>query len=253
MPPEVRQHAGPELRWLARCLVLRIWQGFGKCLVPGVSIGRLALAGNRSFILVSVAFALPLPAVGRLGGASRLTTVPGFVCPGAPLREAHVATTEAREVPQAPPVSAIAPAPGLAEPDNAPVELTPEQLARLNRVSLQLLLRSVVAQALGTLLVSVLAWWVGGSAAGLSALAGALACTIPNTLFALRLVLAAVGIGKGSPVTFFLGEFLKLGATAALLVLVVRLAQDALVWPALIAGVIVALKSHYSLLLFKNS
>lgn len=165
-----------------------------------------------------------------------------------------MAITEARDVSRhsssVPPAEAFAPS---LEQSDAPVELSPQQLAHLNRVSLQQLMRSVVAQALGTLLVSGLAWWLGGSAAGLSALAGAMACTIPNTLFALRLVLAAIGVGKGSPVTFFLGEFLKLGATAALLVLVVRLAQDNLVWPALIAGVIVALKSHYSLLLFKNS
>lgn len=182
-----------------------------------------------------------------------------MVDPDAKFCGACVTTTEGSEsvqravVPDVPDVPHVLEACVSFEHDGVDEVLTAEQIAALNRSALQMLVRSVVVQGIGTVFVTVLAWWVGGMAAGLSALAGALACTLPNALFALRLVFAAIGIGKGSPVTFFLGEFLKLGATTALLVLVVRLAQDSLVWPALIAGLIVALKSHYCLLLFKNS
>lgn len=130
---------------------------------------------------------------------------------------------------------------------------TAEQLAELNRGALRTLVRSVVAQVVAGIVVAMIAWAVAGGAAGVSALAGAAACAIPSALFALRLLMGMARPGGANPATFFLGEFLKLGSTALLLWLVVRLGQDDLVWPALIAGLIVALKSHYWLLLFKDS
>lgn len=171
----------------------------------------------------------------------------------APNQEAFVAHSKAPGPHFVDPPAVDNAAAGFNEQDGADIGLTPAQLAKLNHGSLRLLVRTILVQAAGTILVAGLAWWIAGTAAGLSALAGALVCTIPNALFALRLALAAVGIGKGSPVTFFLGEFLKLGASTALLVMAVRMAGDGLVWPALIAGLIVALKSHYIVLLSKNS
>lgn len=139
--------------------------------------------------------------------------------------------------------------------DTAPQYVVPtaEQLAELNRGALRILVRSIVAQVVAGLVVAVLAWAVAGVAAGVSALAGAATCAIPGALFALRLLIGMAKPGGANPATFFLGEFLKLASTALLLWLVVRLGQDDLVWPALIAGLIVALKSHYWLLLFKDS
>lgn len=130
---------------------------------------------------------------------------------------------------------------------------TAEQLAELNRSALRILVRSVVAQVVAGVLVALLAWVMAGAAAGASALAGAAAYAIPSVLFALRLLMGMFRPGGANPATFFLGEFLKLASTALLLWLVVKVGQNDLVWPALIAGLIVALKSHYWLLLFKDS
>ncbi len=137
--------------------------------------------------------------------------------------------------------------------ENPDVELTPEQLAWLNRSALRTLIRSVWVQGVAMLVVALGAGLLGGGDAALSALIGAAAVTLPSVLFALRLAFSVIGFGRAGAGTFFLGEFLKLGATAALLVLGVQFASDVLVWPALIVGLIVALKSHYWLLLFNNS
>lgn len=138
-------------------------------------------------------------------------------------------------------------------PEQAPmVPATPEQLAELNRTAARTLLRSIVVQVIVALVVAGIAWLVSGVAAGASALAGAAAYTVPSVLFALRLLFGMVKPGGANPATFFFGEFFKLGSTALLLGLAVKLGQNELVWPALLVGLVVALKSHYLLLLFED-
>ncbi len=137
-----------------------------------------------------------------------------------------------------------------------PVEVsvvTAEQLVELNRSAARTLLRTIVAQVVAATVVALLAWLVAGVAAGVSALVGAAAYAIPSVLFALRLLFGMVKPGGANPATFFFGEFFKLGSAALLLGLAVKLGQNELVWPALLVGLIVALKSHYWLLLFKDS
>jgi len=130
---------------------------------------------------------------------------------------------------------------------------TPEQLLHYNQGAVRLLTQTIAVQVVGALLVALLAGLVAGWAAAASALAGAASSALPNVLFAMRLLFGMFRPGGASPVSFFLGEFLKLGSTALLLLLAVKVGQDALVWPALLAGLIVALKSQYWLLLFKSS
>lgn len=138
-------------------------------------------------------------------------------------------------------------------PEQVPVvPATPEQLVELNRTAARTLLRSIVIQVVVALVVAGIAWLVAGVAAGASALAGAAAYTVPSVLFALRLLFGMVKPGGANPATFFFGEFFKLGSTALLLGLAVKLGQNELVWPALLVGLIVALKSHYLLLLFED-
>ncbi len=130
---------------------------------------------------------------------------------------------------------------------------TPEQLAEFDRHSARMLVRTILVQLAVTVLVPVLAWMVAGRMAGVSALVGAAACTIPNALFALRLLFGIFRPRRTSSITFFLGEFIKLVSTGVLLGLAAKLGQDVLVWPAVFVGLVVALKSHYGLLLFKDS
>jgi len=79
---------------------------------------------------------------------------------------------------------------------------------------------------------------------------GGLCCVVPNGLFALRLFSAAQR-GAANPVSFMIGEFIKIALTVTLLGVTAWLYRD-LNWLALICGFIVALKS-YIILLFRQT
>lgn len=83
-----------------------------------------------------------------------------------------------------------------------------------------------------------------------SALLGGLCCVVPNGLFALRLATSMRKPGGANPMTFIIGEFIKIALTIALLGAVALLYRD-VNWLALIAAFIVALKS-YIILLFRH-
>lgn len=103
--------------------------------------------------------------------------------------------------------------------------------------------RIVGLQVLATLVVALVAWPLGGTPAALSALLGGTACVVPNALFALRLTLSARRAQGAGVAEFFVGEFIKIGSTIALLALIAWLWKD-VVWLALIVSVIAALKSY---------
>jgi ATP synthase protein I len=109
--------------------------------------------------------------------------------------------------------------------------------------------RAVLHQGVATVLVAVLAWlWVGLHGAVSAGLGGA-AVVIPNLLFALSLW-AAARSGRASVAGFFVGEFIKVAATLALLVIVAGAYRD-LHWLALLAGLFVALKANLFVILIK--
>ena len=110
--------------------------------------------------------------------------------------------------------------------------------------------RLVVLQLITTLVTAVVAAAVVGLPAGWSALLGGLCCVVPNALFAWRLYINAQKMANANPMSFFIGEFIKIALTLALLGAVGWLYHD-LNWLALIAGFIVALKS-YIILLFRH-
>jgi len=110
--------------------------------------------------------------------------------------------------------------------------------------------RVVLLQGIAALLVALVAGALGGQAAALSALAGGLACVVPNGLFALRLAAAARRPQGTSVTTFFVGEVLKVASTVALLALLVWGYRD-LVWLAMIVAVIVTLKSYFIALIWR--
>lgn len=113
-------------------------------------------------------------------------------------------------------------------------------------------MRAVAAQAFMTCLAALTAWVAGGKAAGLSALAGGIVYLLPNALFAFRLMLGLASARPVSPVTFLLGEMIKLAVTAVLLWLLSRYAQEWLVWPAVIWGLVLTLKGYFLLLMFRK-
>lgn len=112
------------------------------------------------------------------------------------------------------------------------------------------MLRVVLLQVVASIVVAVIAGVLGGVHALVSALLGGLCCVIPNALFAWRLFIGLKKPGVVNPLSFFIGEFIKIGLTIALLGAVVWLYRD-LNWLALIAAFIVALKS-YIILLFRH-
>ena len=104
---------------------------------------------------------------------------------------------------------------------------------------------SVLVLALGAALVSgwSSAWYVvlGGSAA-----------IIPNSLFAMRLALHRGRSPESYPVIFFLGQFAKIGLTAALLAAFHKWLGP-LQWLPLLLGLIVALQAPLFALLYVRS
>lgn len=110
--------------------------------------------------------------------------------------------------------------------------------------------RIVFLQFAATILAALIAGILGGKAALISALLGGLCCVVPNGLFALRLFAGAQKSESVNPMSFFIGEFIKIALTIAFLGAVVWLYHD-LNWLALIAAFIVALKS-YIILLFRH-
>lgn len=91
-----------------------------------------------------------------------------------------------------------------------------------------------------------------GSAAGISALAGAAIYIVPNALFALGLLFNGIKYGRVNPAGFFIGEGCKLLGTVLLLGLLAYCAQQWLVWPALLSGLIFALKGYWLLPIFRK-
>ena len=112
------------------------------------------------------------------------------------------------------------------------------------------MLRVVLLQLATTVVAACVAGLLGGFPALLSALFGGLCCVIPNGLFALRLFANAQSANGANPVSFFIGEFVKIALTVALIGATAWLYRD-LNWLAMIAAFIVALKS-YIILLFRH-
>jgi ATP synthase protein I len=111
----------------------------------------------------------------------------------------------------------------------------------------------VAAQMLSGLVVAVVCWFVAGSAAATSSLAGTGAYLLPNAVFALRLWVSTYRPNGASPELFFIGEFLKLVATILLLWLVAWMGGNQVQWAAVVAGLAAALKGYALLVVVKGS
>jgi len=111
------------------------------------------------------------------------------------------------------------------------------------------MLRIVSLQLIATVVVGLIAALLGGWPAMFSAVLGGMCCVVPNGIMAVRLFAAAAS-GRANPATFFIWEFVKIALTLALLGATAWLYRD-LNWLALVAGIIVALKS-YIILIFRQ-
>jgi ATP synthase protein I len=107
--------------------------------------------------------------------------------------------------------------------------------------------RIVLLQLAAALVTALLAALIAGHVAAISALCGGLSCAIPNALFAARLYVSAKKPGGANPISFFIGEFIKICSTVFLMGMTVWLYHD-VNWPAFIVAFIVVLKSYFILL-----
>lgn len=97
----------------------------------------------------------------------------------------------------------------------------------------------VLVQFVTALVVASAAGAIAGRAAAWTALLAALACTLPNALFALHLALSErlrPRQSRASALPILLGEFCKVVLTIGLLALLVK-GYRSVVWPALIVAV----------------
>lgn len=135
---------------------------------------------------------------------------------------------------------------------HTPIVLTDEERARIGRRASQGLVSALVAQAGMALFAVVLSGLLAGSNAALSAFVGAAAYFVPNSLFALRLLVGMFGQVQAGPVAFFWGEAFKLGTATLILGLAAWKGENWLVWPALLFGLLCVLKGYVLLLAFRK-
>lgn len=100
---------------------------------------------------------------------------------------------------------------------------------------------AVALQFVAVVLGAVVTVFVSDSTSARFFVLGGAAAMIPNGLFALRLALHRRRQPESYPVVFFLGMFVKIGLTVALLALVARTVPGVR-WLPLLIGFIVALK-----------
>ncbi len=122
-------------------------------------------------------------------------------------------------------------------------------IARRSRVGL---FRALAAQAFTGMLVVLGAWGIAGKDAGASALIGAAAYFVPNSLFALRLLLGYFGPKRPGSLAFFWGEALKLTVAGGVVVLVAWHWAGWLVWPAFLLGLLGIMKGYVVLLALRR-
>lgn len=132
------------------------------------------------------------------------------------------------------------------------IVLSDAERARLRQKAGRGLLHALAAQAFLGVLAGVISWLIAGAAAGASALIGAGVYFIPNALFAMRLLMGLMASKQPSPLTFFLGELVKLGTAVMLLALAAYFGQGWLVWPAMLFGLVCVLKGYVLLLAFRR-
>lgn len=132
------------------------------------------------------------------------------------------------------------------------IKLSPQEKQRMSVSAVRGLLSIVLAQGLALLVVSILALFIAGKWAALSAFAGGMTYLIPTSMFVLHLVLKLLSKHDATAITFFIGEAIKIGVAMGLMFLVIKVFGSNLVWPAFFVGLIVVLKAYVLLLVFKK-
>jgi ATP synthase protein I len=130
--------------------------------------------------------------------------------------------------------------------------LSPEQAAALKAALPMLSPWRVLGMQLvaGLLCVAVIRLWTASGVATASALYGVAAVVLPNMLL-VRGMTKRVGSAAGAAVGFMTWEFLKIGASIAMLVLAPKVVPG-LSWPALLVTLAVCIKVNWLALAWRG-
>ncbi len=113
------------------------------------------------------------------------------------------------------------------------------------------LIRIVAWQYVFVCVVAAVAWLGWGMVAGLSALGGGMCVAVPNSIFALNLILTQMARKPVRPTGVIVGEFLKMIVICALFVLMAKFFPG-LNWPAMLAGIVAAVFGQFALVFSKH-
>ena len=108
--------------------------------------------------------------------------------------------------------------------------------------------RILLLQLATSIIVALIATWLGGESAGISSILAGLSCVLPNALFAYGLYVGDRRAPKSGPAPLYIWEFVKIILTITLMVAVFWLYQD-VNWLAFLVSFVVVLKSYIILLL----
>lgn len=153
------------------------------------------------------------------------------------------------------PSNNIAPLPEDQEEASPVRPLSAEEARRVRELNPQVSLWWVVAGQAGVGLVAALVAWVltGRQNVGWSVAYGALAVVIPAAVFARGLTGRFASLNAGSAtVGFLLWEMVKIALTFAMLLAAPRVVAG-LSWPALLVGLILAMKVYWVALAFART
>lgn len=99
------------------------------------------------------------------------------------------------------------------------------------------MLNALRFQGFALVVVSVLAWFMSGRVAAISAVIGGLASLLPNAFFALRLAGLQQRGSKAFAANFFIGEFVKIAASVGILVVAVQVYPE-MNWLAMLVSLV---------------
>ena len=132
------------------------------------------------------------------------------------------------------------------------ISLSPEQRIRMNAGAAKGLAQIILTQAAILVVVALLAGLVAGFDSMWSAFAGGMVYLIPSALVVMQMLMRLYAGANASVVSFFIGEAVKIGGSIVLMGLLVKFAGDAIVWPALLIGLVAVLKAYVLLIIFKK-
>ncbi|MBU3695181.1 ATP synthase subunit I [Dechloromonas sp.] len=106
------------------------------------------------------------------------------------------------------------------------------------------MLRAIFLQFGAAVITAIGAGVIVGTRGLVSVGLAAFACILPNLFFAIRLLMVNNRSGASYAANFFIGEFLKIGATIGLLAIAVK-GYPEMHWPSLLIGFAIVLHAGF--------